>query len=206
MSNEAIAKIEPGAEQLAALRQIAGQATPKEEIRWRKGRGGQEYPYTDGAYVIRTLNEAFGWDWDCEVDNEQIFYVNEVPFEVGCRVRLTARLNGQAVVKMQYGCQPIEFLKDGITPVSIGDAHKSAATDGLKKCASELGIALDLYDSDSPVHQKNGQPRAESQQSKPRFAGKAPQIVALQQALRWPDEQLIKAIEEEFRIEDVDIK
>src|SRR5262249_16291562 len=170
MSKEPIATIEPGAQQFAALRQIASQATPKEEIRWRKGRGGQDYPYTDAAYVIRTLNEAFGWDWDCEVDNGQVFYVNDRPFEVACRVRLTVRLNGKAVVKMQYGCQPIDYLKDGITPVSIGDAHKGAATDGLKKCASELGIALDLYDSDSPIHQKNGQkngqPRTESQQSK----------------------------------------
>lgn len=140
------------ARQLAAVKQIISQQTPPKEIRTRKGRGGMVFKYTDGAYVIRTLNEALGHNWDFEADNEQIIEWQGVPFEVRCRGRLTVRLNGQAVTKVQYGSQIIEFIKerDGkiVAPVSIGDCFKGAATDAMKKCASLLGVALDLYDSD----------------------------------------------------------
>lgn len=142
--------------QLAAIRQIIQQKTPDKEVRTRKGRGGVTFKYTDGAYVIRTLNEALGHNWDFEADNEEVINWNGVPFEVRCRGRLTVRLNGQAVTKVQYGSQIIEFIKerdkDGkvyiVGPVSIGDCFKGAATDAMKKCASLLGVALDLYDSD----------------------------------------------------------
>jgi hypothetical protein len=150
--------------QIAALEEIANQATPKDEIRWRKGRGGTKFPYTDSAYVIRTLNKAFSWDWDFEVDSEELFAVGDQPFEVKCRGKLTVRLNGQAVTKSQYGAAQVEMLKDGSAPVSIADVYKAAATDALKKCASLLGIALDIYDSDSPVHtgrQANGDERTQ---------------------------------------------
>jgi len=33
-------------------------------------------------------------------------------------------------------------------PLSIGNDLKSAATDCLKKCASEIGIASDIYNKD----------------------------------------------------------
>lgn len=131
---------------------ILTQATEPTEIRYRQGRGGRKFPYTDTAYVIRTLNLSFNWNWDFVVDNEDVFYVNERPFEVKCRGRLTVRMGGNEITKTQFGCQPIEFLQDKETPVSVGDAFKGAASDALKKCASLLGIALDLYDSDSDVN------------------------------------------------------
>ncbi|WP_159310705.1 hypothetical protein, partial [Klebsiella pneumoniae] len=43
--------------------EIFTQTTPKDEIRVRQGRGGKNLLYTDGAYVIRTLNQAFNWNW-----------------------------------------------------------------------------------------------------------------------------------------------
>jgi len=141
---------------LEAITQILSQRTPATEIRTRKGRGKDVFKYTDGAYVIRTLNEALGHNWDFEADNEEIINWNGIPFEVRCRGRLTLRLGGQSVTKVQYGSQMIEFIKDRdkdgkafiVAPVSIGDCFKGAATDAMKKCASLFGLALDLYDSD----------------------------------------------------------
>lgn len=136
-----------------AQHQILTQATPTSEIRTRQGKGGRYFPYTDPAYVIRTLNLAFGWDWDFEADNEDIFYANEKPFEAKVRGRLTVRNGDKVIVKVQYGCQPIEYQKNNPDmPVSLGDAYKGAASDALKKCASLLGVALDLYDSDSDIN------------------------------------------------------
>lgn len=135
-----------------AQMEILTQSTPTAEIRYRQGRGGRKFLYTDTAYVIRTLNLAFNWNWDFVVDNEDVFYVNERPFEVKCRGRLTVRMGEREITKTQFGCQPIEFLQDKDSPVSVGDAFKGAASDALKKCASLIGIALDLYDSDSDIN------------------------------------------------------
>lgn len=135
-----------------AQMEILTQSTPTAEIRYRQGRGGRKFLYTDTAYVIRTLNLAFNWNWDFVVDNEDVFYVNERPFEVKCRGRLTVRMGEHEITKTQFGCQPIEFLQDKDSPVSVGDAFKGAASDALKKCASLIGIALDLYDSDSDIN------------------------------------------------------
>lgn len=136
--------------QVDAIALVLQQQTPKEAIRWRQGKGGRKLAYVDHVYTTRLLNEAFGWRWSFEVDHEQVHEVNGKLFEATCRGKLTVWLPGvnEPIIKMQMGCQPIEMLKDGITPVSIGDAMKGAGSDALKKCASQLGIALDLYDSD----------------------------------------------------------
>lgn len=150
-----------------AQHEILTQATPGDEVRYRKGKGGREFPYTDPAYVIRTLNLAFGWDWDFEADNEDIFYANDRPFEAKVRGRLTVRNGDKIIVKVQYGCQPIEYLKDSDVPVSLGDAYKGAASDALKKCASLLGVALDLYDSDSDINTGRRPQQPTANQPKP---------------------------------------
>lgn len=150
-----------------AQHEILTQATPGDEVRYRKGKGGREFPYTDPAYVIRTLNLAFGWDWDFEADNEDVFYANDRPFEAKVRGRLTVRNGDKIIVKVQYGCQPIEYLKDSDVPVSLGDAYKGAASDALKKCASLLGIALDLYDSDSDINTGRRPQQPTANQPKP---------------------------------------
>lgn len=134
--------------QMEAIQRVLSQRTPESEIRVRDDGGGRKYKYTDGAYVIRTLNEAFGWDWDFVADSEELLLNNGFPFEVKVRGTLTVRMGGRTLTKTQYGSQPIKMKTDGKSPVSIGDCYKGAATDAMKKCASLLGIALDLYDSD----------------------------------------------------------
>lgn len=54
-------------------------------------------------------------------------------------------IDGKTITKEQYGSQDILKDKQGNPSVSYGDALKGAASDALKKCASLLGIALDLY-------------------------------------------------------------
>ena len=144
--NEALEQIRT---QQKALEQIRTQKTPEEAIKWREGRKGEWYPYTNTAYVIRQLNEAFAWNWDFECDSEEMILRNGEPFEIKVRGRLTVRAAGYGtIVKTQYGCQP---LQGGPKAPSYGDCYKGAASDALKKCASMLGIALDLYDSGSQI-------------------------------------------------------
>jgi hypothetical protein len=148
------------------LRKIASEPTPHHEIRWRPGRGNGQYPYTDTDYVIRTLNDIFDFDWTFVVEHEELVHFRDIPFEIKVRGRLIVPINDRKITKMQYGAATIEYNKDG-KPVMIADAYKSAASDSLKKCASELGIAHDIYDTDSPLHrgQRNGQQRQSEQQS-----------------------------------------
>lgn len=212
--------------QLDAIKRVLSQQTPKGEIRERTGRGGIKLKYTDGAYVIRTLNAAFGWDWDFVADCEELLLNNGQPFEVKCRGTLTVRMSGRAVTKTQYGSQPIEMLKNGNAPVSIGDCYKGAATDAMKKCASLLGIALDLYDSDyrADKYADDGEPdidtailrgrepepvrtvRLEGAQptgSKtqwPKAPGIVGQIFAKCQALNWTAANLADEIEKRFKM------
>jgi len=49
---------------------------------------------------------------------------------------------------MQYGNKDIIFRKGTEIPLSVGNDLKSAATDALKKCASEIGIAADIYNAE----------------------------------------------------------
>jgi recombination DNA repair RAD52 pathway protein len=131
---------------------MLNQKTPPNLIRFRIGRGGKQFAFVDGAEVIRALNNAFVWDWDFETDQEELIHFEGVPFEIKVRGRLTVRTKtGRTVTKMQYGSQAIEMNSDKTRPVSIGDCYKGAATDALKKCASELGLFLDLYDSDANI-------------------------------------------------------
>lgn len=134
-----------------AQQTILSQKTPPSEIRRRQGKGGMMLRYVDHAYVTRLLNNAFGWAWDFEILETELLSWDGKPFEVRCIGRLTVNANGAQIVKTQCGSQAIEFLRDGSKPVTIGDAYKGAASDAIKKCASLLGIALDLYDSDAPV-------------------------------------------------------
>jgi hypothetical protein len=201
---------------IAAIAEVLTQSTPKAEIRERPGKGGKKLKYTDGAYVIRTLNNAFCWDWDWEIDDQEAVWINDKPFEVRCRGKLTVRLDGRTIVKTQFGSQPIEFLRNSNTPVSIGDAYKGAATDALKKCASLLGIALDLYDSDSDVntghgpgnnHQSvgnnTGNHDSARKQQQQASSGDQPgtprgkQLFALKAALSWDDAAFLSVINQE---------
>lgn len=130
------------AERLAAVKAVLTQRTPKEAVRYRQGPGGQKLAYVEGAWVIRQLNLAFGWDWDFEVrDRQLISGPDGRPQEVVVLGRLTCRLpDGRVVVKEDFGS---DVFKVG---VQAGDVFKSAATDALKRCARALGIALDLYE------------------------------------------------------------
>lgn len=129
------------------------QRTPPEAIRRRKGPGGLTLSYLTQQYVTRLLNEVFGFDWDFDVLWEQIGKE-----EVMVKGRLTVRTpKGHVITKTQFGGSAIKRAKDG-TPFSVADDLKAAASDALKKCASLLGVGLDLYDSPSAGGRKGVKP------------------------------------------------
>jgi len=119
--------------------------TPKQYIKTRPAKGGGNWEYVTGGYVKKCLNLMFGWDWDFEIIDEKILIEAK---EVIVKGKLTCRSNGKTIVKMQYGNKDIIFRKGTTIPLSIGNDMKSASTDALKKCASEIGIASDIYNKE----------------------------------------------------------
>lgn len=119
--------------------------TPARFKKTRPAKGGGTWTYVSGAYVKKMLNLAFGWDWDFEIVDEMVNIEAKQVIVKGC---LTVRSQGKTIVKMQYGRQDLKFKRNTEQPLDLGNDLKGAATDCLKKCASELGIAQDVYAPD----------------------------------------------------------
>ncbi len=117
--------------------------TPGEHTYQRPAKGGGKWTYVTGTYVKKCLNLVFGWDWDFEIIEHEYSLEFKQAIVKG---RLTVRSQGKRIVKMQFGRQDIKFRKDDPKmPLDLGNDLKGATTDSLKKCASELGIASDIY-------------------------------------------------------------
>lgn len=120
--------------------------TPKEHVYTRPGKGGQKFTYVTGIYVTKALNFIFGWNWDFEVvqhgkEGNQIW--------VHGKLTVKSPDGTQTVTKSQFGRADIKYIKDKTrnseNMVDFGNDLKAASTDSLKKCASLLGIASDVY-------------------------------------------------------------
>jgi hypothetical protein len=92
------------------------------------------------VYVKKILNYVFGWNWDFEVKEHG--QEGDSLFVLG---RLTVRGGGATIFKEQFGRADLKKKKDGTGYLDFGNDLKAAATDALKKCASEFGIASDIY-------------------------------------------------------------
>ena len=123
--------------------QLLLKKTPSQYVRQRPAKGGGVWHYVSGAYVRKVLNLMFGWDWDFEVLSEMV--QNN---QVIVKGKLTCRVNGKSIVKTQFGCKDIMMRKGTNEPLNLGNDFKSAATDALKKCSAEIGIAGDIYGKD----------------------------------------------------------
>lgn len=108
----------------------------KNRIKQRSGgAGGMTFDYIGAEYAIQLLNEAFDYSWDSRVFHHE---------NTGDLVIVGVELKvwddaGNSVTKQQFGSCNIN------RGVDVGSAFKGAASDGLKKCASQLGLALELY-------------------------------------------------------------
>lgn len=126
--------------------------TPPQYVKERPAKGGGKWKYVTGGYIKKCLNLMFGWDWDFEIVSERIEHGEAI-----VKGKLTCRSNGKQIVKMQFGNKDVVFRKQTEKeiadkaeriPLSIGNDLKAAATDCLKKCAAEIGIAADIYNAE----------------------------------------------------------
>ena len=118
------------------------QRTPINHIYTRPAKGGGKWDYVTGVYVKKVLNYVFGYMWDFQVVDK-----GREGKQIWVQGRLTIRDKGGKVmiIKEQFGRADIKFKRESKEILDYGNDLKSASTDALKKCASELGIASDIY-------------------------------------------------------------
>jgi Rad52/22 family double-strand break repair protein len=89
-------------------------------------------------FVIERLNEVFGmggWSYRTEV-------IEASPDSLMVVVRVVLRVPAYGIRLEQFG---------GSDNKDRGDAYKGAVTDALSKCASYLGVAIDVYKGGGPT-------------------------------------------------------
>ena len=124
------------------------QRTPPSKIKTRQERG-KTFSYVEHGYVTERLNMVFGFNWDFQV-LDKIITDDEVIVEACLTVRTPG---GQRIEKTQFGGAAVQRHSGGPRQgkiISLADNLKAAGSDALKKCASLLGIGLDLYRDDDP--------------------------------------------------------
>lgn len=107
---------------------------PPELIKQRQGQGGKMLSYVETHAVIARLNEGCH-SWAFEIVRHEI---------IEDEVIVVGKLVADGVIKMAFGGATVTRDREG-RPVDLGDTHKSAASDSLKKAASLLGVGLELY-------------------------------------------------------------
>ena len=136
------------------------QKIPKDKIMRRPAKGGGTWDYIKTGYVIDVLNRVFGYLWSFEV----LTSLEEAAKMAGSgtvvvKGRLTVNTsNGTQLVKEQFGRCEVKFKsawdenqKKKIPTkefLDFGNDVKGAASDALKKCASEFGLFRDIYHKD----------------------------------------------------------
>ena len=125
--------------------------TPAQHIHNKPAKGGgKPFKYVTGAYVKSQLNRLFGYDWSFTVKQFDVKGNQCIVF--GHLEGNIRDANGQLIttlVREQFGRADIKTLKaDRTKPLDFGNDLKAATTDALKKCASDLGIARDVYAAD----------------------------------------------------------
>lgn len=120
--------------------------TPAEHISKRKAKGGGEWNYVTGVYFKKILNYVFGWMWDFQIidkgrEGDHIW--------VQGRLTINNKAGKKMIVKEQFGRSEVKYMRGKPhkpeNMLDYGNDLKAATTDALKKCASELGIASDVY-------------------------------------------------------------
>lgn len=137
--------------------QLFYQKTPADKIMKRPAKGGGEWEYVKTGYVVETLNRIFGYLWSFEVLTT-LEEAAKIAASGTCVVkgRLTAYVGDQTLTKEQFGRCEVKFktaFENGKKVrtnefLDFGNDMKGAASDALKKCASEFGLFRDVYHKD----------------------------------------------------------
>jgi len=181
-NNTGLTLIEEAPLEEQQILQIMGK-TPKKHIYSRPAKGGGEWEYVTGVYVKKVLNYVFGWLWDFEIVEHG--RENDLVWVLG---RLTVKgKDGVEIKKMQFGRADVKMKRGTKIPLDFGNDLKAASTDALKKCASELGVASDVYGRNE-FREVEGPPRSADKETREKVDNMAKQVSKGKGIKMTPDE------------------
>lgn len=135
-------------------------STPARYVHVRPAKGGGTWKYPKIGYIRQNLDSIFGFNWDFITPDDTLERVIEL-IKLGVpQVIVKGTLVGRTKVDGEWvtikksgtGRADIKFKKELVDgkrmPMDLGNDVKAAETDCLKKCASKLGIAADIYEAD----------------------------------------------------------
>lgn len=135
--------------------------TPPQYVYQRPAKGGGKWEYVTVSYVQRVLDYAFGFNWDFEI----VEHGKEAD-HVWVLGKLVVR-NPQGtmtITKTQFGRSEVKHKRGDQGMLDYGNDLKAAASDALKKCASMLGIARDIYGKTDYKAESGNEPRESTAQ------------------------------------------
>lgn len=137
------------------------QRTPAQHIFKRPGKGGKIWSYVTGNYVEKVLNYSFGWNWDFEIMSH-----GKEEGHIWVLGKLTVKNpeGTRTITKTQFGRAEVKRTQGKL--LDYGNDLKAAATDSLKKAASLLGIASDIYGKSEFKEETGKEPIDESPQAR----------------------------------------
>jgi hypothetical protein len=142
-------------------------AEPFHETFW-DNRGGIDLEYVTGEQVTSRLNETLGFlNWSFRVVEHGIHPEADECWVMG---ELTATIDGQTIVRQQFGSQKVKRSRSSGAPLDIGFDLKGAATDCLKKCATLIGVGLWLSEKTAGPDGKpipKGRPERKTRPARP---------------------------------------
>lgn len=121
------------------------QKTPSKHVKIRPGRGGKSVQYVTGEYMKRCATIMTNGRWGSTIDSIEV--IGNTVVCVGS-VSLTTD-TGEIIKISQAGGSEIKCKKGTDKIIDISDDYKSAITDMVKKCLSEIGIAHDVYSGEA---------------------------------------------------------
>ncbi len=128
---------------------ILNQPFNANEIKERPGSFGKTLSYVEGHAVVRRLNKAFNNDWSFEVVSHTI---------IADQLVVHGRISVGSIIKEEFGGKAMAKKRDGSGYLDVASDFKAAATDALKKCATLLGVGLDLYGADESLDEPKAKP------------------------------------------------
>jgi hypothetical protein len=129
-------------------------STPKRYKYSRPGKAGGTYSYVKVNYVRQVLDSVFGFNWSFDVETSlaEAFEVAKITKTCIVKGVLTGKvkIDGEWIElrKTQFGRAEVKFKRNSTDTLDFGADMKAATSDALKKCASLLGVAADLYAPD----------------------------------------------------------
>lgn len=127
--------------------QLLHQATPEEHIHVFPNNAGKlaGLKFVTGGYMKHMLDRLTGSMWSFEIKEKGVVESANQIWVLG-RLTLYKQDGSLLLFKEQFGRALIKRPKNEAKGfVDLGNDMKAAATDAFKKCASEVGIARDIY-------------------------------------------------------------